>query len=154
MAKALKTILGALLLISSSNVFADNSWYGEVGYSRGSPDYSYYDLETVGLTVGKDIVMVKPIGVAVEASLGTGIGSFRIDSYSGIGLKLTTNIAPGLNLFATGGYGRVRVNGLEGSGFGWDFGAQVFFTNRVYGKFSYAEEDGFNGVGVGVGVRF
>ena len=154
MAKALKTILGALLLISSCNALANNSWYGEVDYFRVSPDYSDYDLETVGLTVGKDIVMVKPIGVAVEASLGTGIGSFRIDSYSGIGLKLTTNIAPGFNLFATGGYGWIRANGEEDSAFGWDFGAQVFFTNRVYGKFSYAEEDGINGVGVGVGVRF
>ena len=154
MAKALKTILGAVLLISSSNVLADNSWYAEGNYGRVSADYSYYDLDTVGLTVGKDIVMVKPIGVAVEASLGTGIGSFRIDSYNGIGLKLTTNIAPGFNLFATGGYGWARANGFKESGFGWDVGAQVFFTNRFYGKFSYTEEDGINGVGVGVGVRF
>ena len=154
MAKALKTILSALLLISSSNVLADNSWYAEGNYGRVSPEYSDYDFEIVGLTVGKDIVMVKPIGVAIEASLGTGIGSFRIDSYSGIGLKLTTNIAPGFNLFATGGYGRVRAYGVEDSSFGWDFGTQVFFTNRVYGKISYAEEDGVNGVGVGVGVRF
>ena len=154
MAKALKTILSALLLISSSNVLADNSWYAEGNYGRFSPDYSDYDLEIVGLTVGKDIVMVKPIGVAIEASLGTGIGSFRLDSYSGIGLKLTTNIAPGFNLFAKGSYTRSRGYGLEDSDFGWDFGAQVFFTNRVYGTFSYAEEDGINGVGVGVGVRF
>ena len=156
MAKALKTILGAVLLISSSNVFADNSWYVETSYLRMSADH-FTDLEisAAGVTVGRDLVAIKPVGVALEASLGGAINSdiFETGAYRMLGLKLTSSVAPGVNVFTTAAYVDVS-GGLSEDDALLTVGAQMFFSSRLYGKIAYGLASDSNGGQVSLGVRF
>lgn len=161
--KTLATLAGAALLMGSTAVAADNGWYAEGHYlSVGDSDI---DIGGIGLALGNNVHE----NFAVEFVVGTGVGDdsyagveYELDSYYGIVLKPNMDLGDRANIFLNLGYLDLDVSGSTSVAsatasvdeFMWGIGAQVDFTEQMYGSVSFIDIDDTDGFKISVGYNF
>jgi opacity protein-like surface antigen len=149
--------------MGSTAVAADNGWYVEGQYlSIGDSDV---DVGGIGVAIGNNVHE----NVAVEVIVGTGVGDdsydgvdVELDSYYGLVVKPNMDVGDRANIFLNIGYVDVDVSA---SGFGvsasassdeflWGLGAQIDFTEQMYGTVSFIDIDETDGFKISVGYSF
>ena len=165
---------GVVIALLASNAAvaeeASNGWYVEAQYFVVDADV--VDLDALGIAIGKEVLDY----LAVEVVLGSGfneekfsqfgsVATAEIDNYYGLVVKPNIDVGR-VNLFLDLGYIDISSNAsVTGYGqyvslsdsdsvFMFGAGADIDFTDKLYGSIGYIDIDEAGGLQVGIGYRF
>ena len=165
-------LLACAMIVASTALSATasaetNGWYVEGEYRNLSITEAGLsaDLGGLGFAVGREL----SDNFAVEFVAGFGVNdetvqdvTLEIDRYFGLILKPNIDINEKFNIFLDLGYVDLQA---QGSGFGvtikesssefvWGLGAEIDFSDAVYGSIGYTNIDSADGIQLGIGYRF